>query len=183
MREKEEQLKKYAGEIETINYLISYLRQLSSGGDAVVEQKKEVKVDQTQISAKLAGDAQWKKEKGLELIKSKKDREDEEPEKKYKKKNKKKNQAKEEESQFRIPYNVENMFAKVKIAAPNSIDEVANKIKELQERELLFERVARQEGSKEETDLAEEIRKEKGEKKGGVRKEGVSKAEEQFPSI
>jgi hypothetical protein len=36
-----------------------------------------VKVSATEVAAKLAGDSQWKKEKGLEVIQSKKSREDE----------------------------------------------------------------------------------------------------------
>lgn len=42
------------------------------------------------INAKLAGDSQWKKEKGFEVIKSKKTQDEEEAPKKNKK-NKKKN--------------------------------------------------------------------------------------------
>ena len=45
-----------------------------------------------EISAKLADDSQWKKEKGLEVMVSKKSKEDEAPVKKGKKNKKKKEQ-------------------------------------------------------------------------------------------
>jgi hypothetical protein len=50
-----------------------------------------VKVNPADINAKLSLDSQWKKEKGLAVIQSKKTKDDEEPEKKHKK-TKKKNQ-------------------------------------------------------------------------------------------
>lgn len=76
------------------------------------------------------------------MVQSKKSKEDEEPEKKFKKKNKKKQEKKEDK--FVIPYNVENMFEKIKIIPPGSLEEIDAKIKELRDRESLFERVARE---------------------------------------
>lgn len=57
-------MKKFIGEIETINLLINYLNGFKESEEKV-EEKKEVKVNQTEISTKLTADAQWKKEKGL----------------------------------------------------------------------------------------------------------------------
>lgn len=74
-REKEDQLKKYLSEIELINFLINYLNSLRA--DNKQEEKKEVKVNPTDLTAKLTTDSQWKKEKGLEILQSKKSREDE----------------------------------------------------------------------------------------------------------
>lgn len=88
-REKEAQLQRYIGEIELINFLITYLNNLKGDTVKAAEEKKEVKVDPSEITAKLAADAQWKKER-VEIIQPKKSKEDVEPEKKHKKKNKKK---------------------------------------------------------------------------------------------
>jgi hypothetical protein len=89
-RDREDQLKKYLGEIELINFLINYLNNLRA--DSVkVEEKKETVVNPADVAAKLAADAQWKKERGVQIIISKKSKEDEEPEKKHKKQKKNKN--------------------------------------------------------------------------------------------
>jgi hypothetical protein len=81
------------GEIELINFLINYLNGLK--GDKIKteeEKKKEVKVSQADLTAKLTGDAQWKKER-VEVLQSKKSKDDEEPDRKHKKKNKKKEEG------------------------------------------------------------------------------------------
>jgi hypothetical protein len=89
-REKEEQLQKYIGEIELCNILISYLQNIqqeqSKSNAAKEAQQKKDSVD---INAQLASDANWKAEKGLQLVKSKKDQDDEEAPKKTKKGKKK----------------------------------------------------------------------------------------------
>ena len=72
-REKEEQLKKYLAEIELINFLIKYLTDLK-GESGKVEEKKENKVNQADLIAKISEDNQWKK---LTVIQSKKSKEDE----------------------------------------------------------------------------------------------------------
>ncbi len=72
-REKEEQLKKYLAEIELINFLIKYLTDLK-GEAGKVEEKKENKVNQADLIAKISEDNQWKK---LTVIQSKKSKEDE----------------------------------------------------------------------------------------------------------
>ena len=85
-REKEEQLKKYLGEIELINFLITYLNNIKAD-TAKTEEKKEVKLSEEELLAKISNTAEFKK---LTVIKSKKGQEDEEPDrkgKKYKKKN------------------------------------------------------------------------------------------------
>lgn len=66
-------MKKYLGEIESINFLINYLKGLKDTETRQEEEdKKEVKVNQAEIAAKLNADAQWKKEKGFEVLQSKK---------------------------------------------------------------------------------------------------------------
>lgn len=75
-------------------------------------------MDPSEITAKLAADAQWKKER-VEILQSKKSKEDEEPEKKHKKKHKKKEETKTEEK-FVIPFNVQVMFESIKLLAPAS---------------------------------------------------------------
>ena len=113
-------MKKYLGEIESINFLINYLKGFKEEENRQEEEdKKEVKVNQAEIAAKLNADGQWKKEKGLEVLQSKKSKEEEEPDKKYKKKNKKKAEPKKEEK-FQIPFNVETMFEKLGLLAPSS---------------------------------------------------------------
>lgn len=91
-REKEAQLQKFLGEIELINFLVTYLKNLKGDDSKVQEEKKEVKLTPEEISSKVSGDAQWKKEK-VEILKSKKSAEDEEPEKKHKKTKKKKEET------------------------------------------------------------------------------------------
>jgi hypothetical protein len=59
-------------EIELINFLINYLNNLKSSDPTKVEEKKEVQLNATELAAKLAADSQWKKEKGLQVIQSKK---------------------------------------------------------------------------------------------------------------
>lgn len=55
-------MKKYLGEIESINFLINYLKGLKDTETRQEEEdKKEVKVNQAEIAAKLNADAQWKK--------------------------------------------------------------------------------------------------------------------------
>jgi len=52
--------------------LINYLNNLKSSDPTKVEEKKEVQLNATELAAKLAADSQWKKEKGLQVIQSKK---------------------------------------------------------------------------------------------------------------
>jgi len=59
-------------EIELINFLINYLNNLKSSDPTKVEEKKEVQLNATELAAKLAADSQGKKEKGLQVIQSKK---------------------------------------------------------------------------------------------------------------
>jgi hypothetical protein len=176
-REKEDQLKKYLNEIELINFLISYLNNLRADNKA--EEKKEVRPDPTELSAKLTQDSQWKKEKGLEIIQSKKSKEDEEPERKHKK-GKKKQEAKQEEK-FNIPFNVQTMFESLRLLAPTAAEGIDEKIKELREREELFMRVSREESNEEEKQLAEEIKSKQSKKE--AQKAAKKQEEEDFPSI
>jgi hypothetical protein len=159
-REKEDQLKKYLTEIELINFLINYLTSLRAGAKA--EEKKEVKPTPTDLSAKLTSDSHWKKEKGLEILQSKKSREDEEPDRKHKK-GKKKAETKADEK-FSIPFNVQTMFESLRLLAPVSAEAIDEKIKELRDREELFLRVSREESNEEEKQLAEEIKGKQGRK-------------------
>lgn len=100
----------------------------------------------------------------MEVIQSKKQKEEGEPEKKYKKKGKKKQEDKKEEK-FSIPYSVEAMFEKIKIATPTSLEEIEKSIKELKDQEALFERVAKEESTEEETNIAEGIRQKEAKQK------------------
>ena len=71
-------MQKYLGEIESINFLITYLNGFKDDESRQEEEgKKEVKVNPAEISAKLNTDAQWKKEKGFEVLQSKKSKEEE----------------------------------------------------------------------------------------------------------
>jgi len=58
--------------------------------NVIVEEKKEVKVDKAELTAKMSSDKEWNREKGLMVLESKKSKEDQEPEKKYKKQKKRK---------------------------------------------------------------------------------------------
>ena len=77
-------MKKYLKEVQTCNTLISYLNELKKGQNQ--EGKEEQKVaEEVNINDKLNNAAEWKKEKGLEVLQSKKSKEDESPVKKGKK--------------------------------------------------------------------------------------------------
>lgn len=79
-------MKKFIGEIELCNFLINYCKNLYPK-----EQKDadDDKVDDVDVKQKLSEDNQWKKEKGLEVLQSKKSKQDDEPSKKKYKKPKK----------------------------------------------------------------------------------------------
>ena len=119
-REREEQMKKYLKEIESCNFLINYLKDLQKEDqkEAVEQKKAEEPVD---VKAELQNAAEWKKEKGLEVLQSKKSKEDEAPVKKGKK-NKKRKQQKQEEpkKKFEIPIPIDRMFDSLKLTAPES---------------------------------------------------------------
>lgn len=83
-------MKKYLKEIETCTTLVNYLNELKKDQNEEVKEEKKA-AEEVDIKDKLNSAAEWKKEKGLEVIQSKKSKEDEEPTKKGKK-NKKKNQ-------------------------------------------------------------------------------------------
>ena len=133
-------MKKYLGEIETCNTLVTYLKglQAEQNGNHAQEKKPEKEVD---VNAELQNAAEWKKEKGLEVLQSKKSKEDDSPVKKGKK-NKRKNQQDkaEDKKKFEIPLAIDSMFDSLKLLAPESAEEIDKKIAELKEREQLFER-------------------------------------------
>ena len=85
-REKEDNMKKHIAEIELCNFLANYCKALypQDHKDPQAEKHEDVDVDK-----KIHEDAQWKKEKGLEVLQSKKSKGDEEPVKKKGKKYKK----------------------------------------------------------------------------------------------
>ena len=95
-KEKEEAMKKYLKEVETCNVLINYLLELQKGSSNQAKEETQ-EHEQVNIAEKLNSAAEWKKEKGLEVLQSKKSKEDESPVKKGKKHNKKKNADKAEE--------------------------------------------------------------------------------------
>lgn len=115
----------------------------------------------------------------MEIIQSKKSKEDEEPERKHKK-GKKKQEVKQEEK-FSIPFNVQTMFESLRLLAPTAAEGIDEKIKELREREELFLRVSREECNEEEKQLAEEIKSKQSKKE--AQKTTKKQEEEDFPSI
>lgn len=146
-REKEEKMKRFLNEIELINFLVNYLKNLKPS-DNQAEKKEENKLNEAEIKGKISADAQWKKERGVEVLTSKKSRDDDEPEKKHKKhkKHKHKEEAKEEDK-FVIPFAVQNQFESIGVLAPANAEEIDAKIRELKDREELFLRVSREEGN------------------------------------
>jgi hypothetical protein len=72
--EKQEKLQKYIGEIELCNQLIQYLNNLKADNNRTEENKNEKK-EAIDVTAKLAADSQWKKEK-VEILVSKKSKVD-----------------------------------------------------------------------------------------------------------
>jgi hypothetical protein len=77
------------------------------------------------------------------------------------------------------------MFERVKLVAPASVEEIDGKVKELREREALFERVAKEEGTEEEQKFVEALKekKEKGKRKGSKSGHPETQKEEEFPTI
>jgi hypothetical protein len=73
------------------------------------------------------------------------------------------------------------MFESLKLLAPATAEEIDAKIKELKEREQLFERASKEDSNEEDKKLAEEI-KNKGGKKENVKKT-KKQEEDDFPSI
>lgn len=73
------------------------------------------------------------------------------------------------------------MFESIKLLAPTSAEEIDAKIKELKERETLFQKVAREESNEEENKLAEEIKGKQASKP--TKKEKKAQEDEDFPTI
>lgn len=86
--EKQEKLQKYIGEIELCNQLIQYLNNVKADFNRTEENKNEKK-EAVDITAKLAADSQWKKEKCEVLVSKKTKVDEEESQAKKGKKNKK----------------------------------------------------------------------------------------------
>lgn len=126
----------------------------------------------------MASDAQWKKEKGLEVLQSKKSREDDAPVKKGKK-HKKRKEEKHQEKKFEIPFNVQVMFENLKLLAPESLEEIDKKIEQLRERQSLFDRACKEESTEDDQKLISEIKGNKKEDK----KEEKNEKQEDFPVL
>jgi len=107
-REKDEAKQKYITEIELINFLINYCLNLYPDSNKKQADEKKEDID---IEKKLSEDKSWNKEKGLEVIQSKKSKQEEEAPKKGKKHRKQQNrEEKPREEKFEIPYNVQVQF-------------------------------------------------------------------------
>ncbi len=54
--------------------MINYCKSLKNSTETTEEDSRNKKLEAAEIGAKIAGDNQWKKEKGLEVLQSKKSR-------------------------------------------------------------------------------------------------------------
>ena len=89
-------MKKYQNEIELCWFLTKYLTNLSQETDKENGGNQQMNIEENiSVIDKIAGDSQWKKEKGVEVLKSKKSKEDETPLKKSKKHKKRREEKKE----------------------------------------------------------------------------------------
>ena len=67
-------MSKYIKEIELCNFLIQYLNNIKEEYNKANNNNKNNSKETVDVTVKLTENSEWKKEKGLELLKSKKSR-------------------------------------------------------------------------------------------------------------
>ena len=144
--------KKYTPNIKNCEFLIGYCERLMPKEAEVRVEKQQDKLSAEELEKKLAADTQWKKEKGVTLIQSKKTQDnDTEINLKPKRTKKVENIAEKpaKPTSYTHDFNISNLFEAVKTSPPQTEADLGRVIKDLREKVEYFEKMNAEEGDTE----------------------------------